>query len=69
MKRRITVTIERVRRIIVRQSRSPTDSDEAPFDERDGNPQKAVITVLSTKPALPAGGAGTNQSEKKGESS
>lgn len=55
MKRRITVTVERIRRIVVRQSRSPTGWPDPFFEETGGAESEApLITIIPRKPALPA---------------
>lgn len=46
MKQRITVTVERIRRIVVRQSRSPTGWPEPIFEEGGGAESEAPLTTI-----------------------
>ena len=67
MKRRITVTVERIRRIVVRQTRSPTSWAD-PFSEETGGAESEppLITIIPRQPSLPSV-ADVTDSTNKGE--
>lgn len=69
MKRRITVTVEQIRRIVVRQSRSPTGWPEPFFGETGGAESEApLITIIPRrKTALPPA-TDVDDTNNKGES-